>query len=162
MWFITWLKYVLQRTRKSNKKPSPATVVHHSTEFIRFGDSSSSQSILINWMKMSILCERPDTEFFQSIPELHDAVHNLKDSDFKLKLESFWFASRSTSAWLCFTVILTFQRMTSSWKLWTTKNLSVSLHRGSLKVFRFPWCFLRLSNFSTVYYICHLSKWCSC
>lgn len=39
--------------------------------------------------KMSILCERPDSEFFQTIPDLHDAVHSFAENEVLSKLESF-------------------------------------------------------------------------
>lgn len=38
---------------------------------------------------MSILCERPDSEFFLTIPDLHDAVHNFTDNEVQSKLELF-------------------------------------------------------------------------
>lgn len=38
---------------------------------------------------MSVLCARPDTEFFRSVPELHDAIHSFDDNDVRAKLPEF-------------------------------------------------------------------------
>lgn len=38
---------------------------------------------------MSVLCERPDSEFFHSVPDLHDAVHSFADNEVRSKLPVF-------------------------------------------------------------------------
>lgn len=38
---------------------------------------------------MSVLCERPDSEFFLTIPDLDDAVHSFAENDVKSKLTLF-------------------------------------------------------------------------
>lgn len=38
---------------------------------------------------MSVLCERPDSEFFLTIPDLHVAVHSFADNEVESKLELF-------------------------------------------------------------------------
>lgn len=38
---------------------------------------------------MSVLCERPDSEFFSTIPDLHDAVRSFTDNEVNSKLVLF-------------------------------------------------------------------------
>lgn len=38
---------------------------------------------------MSVLCEIPDSEFFFTIPDLHDAVHSFADNEVESKLALF-------------------------------------------------------------------------
>lgn len=38
---------------------------------------------------MSVLCERPDAEFFHTIPDIRDAVENFAANEVLSKLESF-------------------------------------------------------------------------
>lgn len=55
----------------------------------RYSFTKEAVSLQLNSNVMSVLCERPDSEFFHSVPHLHDAVHNFGENEVRAKLPVF-------------------------------------------------------------------------